>query len=334
LLTYAARRLLLAVPVLIGVSFLVFAWTRALPGGPAQALLGERATPEAVAAVERSYGLDRPLLVQYGRYLERVLTGDFGVSVSTQRPVVDELRERFPATLELALAAMLFAVAVGIPLGVIAAKHVRGPLDHASLLGSLIGISMPVFFLALLLKWAFAVRLGWLPSIGRLDVRTDLDRRTNLFVVDSLISGNFAALWDAIRHLILPAIALGTIPLAIITRITRSAVLDVMQEDHVRTARAKGLAPRLVDRRHVLRNALLPVVTVVGLQTGLLLSGAILTETVFAWGGIGTWVYDAVGARDYAVLQGGILFVVVVFVVVNLLVDVAYSVVDPRIRVA
>ena len=176
----------------------------------------------------------------------------------------------------------------------IAAKHARRPLDHVSLVGSLVGISMPVFFLALILKWAFAVKLGWLPSIGRLDVRTDLHRRTNLFLVDSVISGNGTALWDAIRHLILPAIALGTIPLAIITRITRSAVLDVMQEDHVRTARAKGLAPRLIDRRHVLRNALLPVVTVIGLQTGLLLSGAILTETVFAWGGLGTWVYDAV----------------------------------------
>lgn len=333
MLRFAVRRLILAVPVLLGVSFLVFAWTRALPGGPAQALLGERATPEAVAAVERSYGLDRPLFVQYGKYLERVLTGDLGLSVSTQRPVLDELRERFPATVELALAAMIFAVGLGIPLGVIAAKHARRPLDHVSLVGSLVGISMPVFFLALILKWAFAVKLGWLPSIGRLDVRTDLHRRTNLFIVDSVISGNGTALWDAIRHLILPAISLGTIPLAIITRITRSAVLDVMQEDHVRTARAKGLAPRLIDRRHVVRNALLPVVTVIGLQTGLLLSGAILTETVFAWGGLGTWVYDAVAARDYAVLQGGILFVVLVFVIVNLLVDLGYSVIDPRIRV-
>lgn len=329
---FIARRVLLTVPVLLGVSFLVFAWTRALPGGPAQALLGERATPEAVAAVERQYGLDRPIIVQYGKYLEQVVTGDLGVSIATQRPVTDELRERFPATVELALAAMTFAVAVGIPLGIVAAKHVRRPLDHASLVGSLIGISMPVFFLALMLKWAFAVKLGWLPSIGRLDVQTDLDRRTNLFTVDSIISLNWSALGDTIRHLVLPAIALGTIPLAIITRITRTAVLEVMQEDHVRTARAKGLAPRLIDRRHILRNALLPVTTVVGLQVGLLLSGAILTETVFAWGGLGTWVYNAVGARDYAVLQGGILFVVVVFVVVNLLVDLGYSVIDPRIR--
>lgn len=331
---FAARRLLLAVPVLIAVSFLVFAWTRALPGGPAQALLGERATPESVAAVERQYGLDRPLVVQYGKYLQRIASGDFGLSIESQRPITDELRERFPATVELTTAAMMFAVGVGVPLGVLAAKHVRRPLDHVSLVGSLVGISMPVFFLALILKWAFAVKLGWLPSINRLDVKTDLDRRTNLFVIDSIISANWAALGDVLRHLVLPAVALGTIPLAIITRITRTAVLEVMQEDHVRTARAKGLAPRLIDRRHILRNALLPVTTVIGLQVGLLLSGAILTETVFAWGGLGTWIYDAVGARDYAVLQGGILFIVVVFVVVNLLVDVAYALIDPRIRYA
>jgi len=331
---FAARRLLLAVPVLIAVSFLVFAWTRALPGGPAQALLGERATPDAVAAVERQYGLDRPLLVQYGKYLQRIASGDFGLSIESQRPITDELRERFPATVELTLAAMMFAVGVGVPLGVVAAKHVRRTLDHVSLVGSLVGISMPVFFLALILKWAFAVKLGWLPSINRLDVKTDLDRRTNLFVIDSVISANWGALGDVLRHLILPAVALGTIPLAIITRITRTAVLEVMQEDHVRAARAKGLAPRLIGRRHILRIALLPVTTVIGPQVGLLLSGAILTETVFAWGGLGTWIYDAVGARDYAVLQGGILFIVVVFVVVNLLVDVAYAFIDPRIRYA
>ena len=261
---FAARRLLLAVPVLIAVSFLVFAWTRALPGGPAQALLGERATPDAVAAVERQYGLDRPLLVQYGKYLQRIASGDFGLSIESQRPITDELRERFPATVELTLAAMMFAVGVGVPLGVVAAKHVRRTLDHVSLVGSLVGISMPVFFLALILKWAFAVKLGWLPSINRLDVKTDLDRRTNLFVIDSVISANWGALGDVLRHLILPAVALGTIPLAIITRITRTAVLEVMQEDHVRTARAKGLAPRLIDRRHILRNALLPVTTVIG----------------------------------------------------------------------
>ena len=329
---YAFRRLLLAIPVLIGVSLLVFAWTRALPGGPAQALLGERATPSAVAAVEKQYGLDRPILVQYGKYLQRVVDGDLGQSISSQRPVTTELKDRFPATVELTLAAMAFAVGAGIPLGVIAAKHARRLFDHVSLVGSLLGISMPVFFLALILKYVFAVKLGWLPSIGRIDVKSDLERHTNFLVLDSLIEGDLAALGDVLRHLVLPAVALGTIPLAIIARITRTAVLEVLQEDYVRTARAKGIARRLVDRRHVLPNALLPVTTVIGLQVGLLLSGAILTETVFAWGGMGTWIYDAVAKRDFPVLQGGILFIVVVFVVVNLLVDIGYALIDPRIR--
>ncbi len=332
MIRYAFRRLLLAIPVLIGVSLLVFAWTRALPGGPAQALLGERATPSAVAAVEKQYGLDRPILVQYGKYVQRVVDGDLGQSITSQRPVTTELKDRFPATVELTLAAMLFAVGTGIPLGVIAAKNARRAFDHASLIGSLLGISMPVFFLALILKYVFAVRLGWLPSIGRIDVKSDLERRTNFLVLDSLIARDFSALWDVLKHLVLPAVALGTIPLAIIARITRTAVLEVLQEDYVRTARAKGVARRLVDRRHVLPNALLPVTTVIGLQVGLLLSGAILTETVFAWGGMGTWIYDAVAKRDFPVLQGGILFIVIVFVVVNLLVDIGYAVIDPRIR--
>jgi peptide/nickel transport system permease protein len=332
MLRFASKRLLLTIPVLVGVSMLIFAWTRALPGGPAQALLGERATPDAVAAVERQYGLDQPIFVQYGRYVQRVVTGDLGTSITSQRPVTDELLDRFPATVELTLAAMLFAVGVGIPLGVVAAKNARHVVDHVSLVGSLLGISMPVFFLALILKYVFAVRLGWLPSIGRLDVRSDLERHSNFLILDSLIQRNFSALWDAIRHLVLPAIALGTIPLAIIARITRSAVLEVMNEDFVRTARSKGVTRLIIDRRHVLPNALLPVVTVIGLQVGLLLSGAILTETVFAWGGMGTWIYEAIGKRDFPVLQAGILFIVVVFVVVNLLVDIGYALIDPRIR--
>lgn len=332
MLRYAAKRLALAIPVLIGVSLLVFAWTRALPGGPAQALLGERATPDAVAAVERRYGLDDPIFVQYGNYMERVISGDFGQSITSGRPVTTELKDRFPATVELSLAAMLFAIGAGIPLGVLTARNARKTLDHVGLVGSLLGISMPVFFLALILKYIFAVKLGWLPSIGRIDVRSDLDRRTNFLVLDAILDRNPAALWDVLKHLVLPAIALGTIPLAIIARITRTAVIEVMQEDFVRAARAKGLARRIVDRRHILPNALLPVTTIIGLQVGLLLSGAILTETVFAWGGMGTWIFDAVAKRDFPVLQGGILFIVIVFVVVNLLVDLGYALIDPRIR--
>jgi peptide/nickel transport system permease protein len=332
MLRFVGTRLLLVIPVLLGVSILVFVWTRALPGGPAQALLGERATPESVAAVEHQYGLDRPLPVQYARYLKTVATGNLGRSITTGQPVTTELRQRFPATVELALAAMLFAVFLGIPLGFVAAKHVRGPVDQMSLVGSLVGISIPVFFLALLLKYVFAVRLGWLPSIGRLSVETNISHPTNFYVLDAVLARDPSALLDAVRHLILPAIALGTIPLAIVTRITRASVLDVMDEDYVRTARAKGISRRHVDRRHILRNAMLPVSTIIGLQVGLLLSGAILTETVFAWGGMGTWIFDAVRARDFAVLQGGILFIVIVFVVVNLFVDVAYALIDPRIR--
>lgn len=329
---YIARRLLLLVPILLGVSLLVFLWVRALPGGPAQGLLGERTTPEAVRALERQYGLDRPLYVQYGRYLNALVHLRLGTSISSRRPVAEEIRQRFPATAELSLAAMFVAIGAGIPLGFVAAKRHQRVFDRFSLVGSLLGISIPVFFLALLLKYLFSVRLGWLPSIGRLDATTDVAHPTGIYTLDAVLAGDPTAFLDAVRHLILPAIALGTIPLAIIVRITRAAVLDVMNEDYVRTARAKGIARRLVDRRHILRNALLPVSTVVGLQMGLLLSGAVLTETVFAWGGLGTWIFDAVRFRDYAVLQGGILFLVIVFVLVNLLVDVSYSLIDPRIR--
>jgi peptide/nickel transport system permease protein len=332
MLRFVVRRLLLLVPILLGLSILVFLWIRALPGGPAQALLGERLTPEARLEIERQYGLDRPLHVQYVRYLRTVGRAELGTSITTRRPVTDELRERFPATIELALAAMLFSILVGIPLGFVAAKRHGGILDHASLVASLIGISIPIFFLAILLKYVFAVKLGLLPTVGRISVLIDLERRTNLLILDSILSANWEALVDVLKHLVLPAMALGTIPLAVVARITRAAVLDVLNEDYVRTARAKGLGPRVVDARHVLRNALLPITTIIGLQTGLLLSGAVLTETVFAWPGMGTWLVDAIRARNYPVLQGGILFVSVVFVLVNLVVDISYAIINPRIR--
>jgi peptide/nickel transport system permease protein len=334
MLRFVVRRLLLLVPILIGLSLLVFFWIRALPGGPAQALLGERATPEAVAAIERQYGLDKPVWQQYLRFVQKTGSGDFGDSITTRRPVVEELKQRFPATVELAVAAMIFSVLLGVPLGFIAAKRHGSWVDHSSLIASLIGISIPIFFLAILLKYVFAVRLGWLPTVGRLSVLIDLEHPTNFYVLDAILTGNMEALWDALKHLILPAVALGTIPLAIIARITRAAVLDVQNEDYVRTARAKGLAPRLVDMRHVMRNALLPVSTIVGLQVGLLLSGAVLTETVFAWPGMGVWLVDAIGDRNFPVLQGGILFLALVFVLVNLLVDLSYAVINPRIRLS
>jgi peptide/nickel transport system permease protein len=335
MLRFIVRRLLLLLPILFGVSLLVFIWIRLLPGSPAESLLGERATPQSIAQIRHQFGLDRPLYVQYWRYLvETVGHLNLGTSVKTFRPVTEELQQRFPATVELALGAMIFAVTFGIPLGFLAAKKYGSAFDHGSLLASLIGISIPIFFLGLILKYIFAVRLHWLPSIGREDVLAIRSHPTNFYILDAIINGDPEALWDTIRHLILPAIALGSIPLAIIARITRASVLDVQNEDYVRTARAKGLPPHTVDSRHVLRNAMLPISTIIGLQTGLLLSGAVLTETVFAWPGVGSWLKDAIFDRDYPVLQGGILFLAVVFVVVNLIVDISYAILNPRVRLS
>ena len=334
MLRFVVRRLLLLVPILIGLSILVFGWIRALPGGPAEALLGERATAASIAQIEKQYGLDKPIYVQYGSYVKTVIRGDFGTSITTRRPVVEEIRRRFPATVELAFAAGLFSILFGIPLGFLAAKRHGGLLDHTSLVVSLLGISIPVFFLGIVLKYIFAVKLGLLPTVGRLSVLINVDHPTNFYLLDAIIAGNMEALWDTIKHLILPAIALGSIPLAIIARITRAAVLDVQNEDYVRTARAKGVSPGIVDRRHVLRNALLPITTIIGLQVGLLLSGAVLTETVFAYPGVGTWLVEAIRSRDFPVLQGGILFLAVIFVFVNLIVDLSYAIINPRIRVS
>jgi peptide/nickel transport system permease protein len=333
-LRFVVRRLLLLIPILLGLSILVFLWVRNLPGGPAQALLGERATEETVAQIERQYGLDQPLPVQYWRYLKNTARGEFGESTRTRQPVTTEFRERLPATIELAVAAGLFALIFGVPLGFIAAKRYQGVLDHTSLVVSLVGISTPIFFLALILKYVFAVKLGWLPSVGRISVLIELEHPTNFYTIDAILAGDWVAFVDVIKHLILPAIALGSIPLAIISRITRASVLDVQNEDYVRTARAKGLPPMSVDYHHVLRNAMLPISTIIGLQVGLLLSGAVLTETVFAFPGIGSWLVEAIKARDYAVIQGGVLFVAVIVVFVNLIVDISYGLLNPRIRLS
>ena len=332
MLRYLVRRLLLLVPILFGVSLLIFFWIRALPGSPAESLLGERATPQLVQAYRHRYGLDEPIYKQYWSYLKVTLQGDLGVSVASRRRVTYEIKQRFPATVELALAAMLFAITIGVPLGFMAAKRHGGVFDNSSLVFSLIGISIPIFFLAIILKYIFAIRLGWLPSVGRESITSEAKHPTNFYVLDAILTRDWATLADVLKHLILPAIALGSIPLAVITRITRAAVLDVQNEDYVRTARAKGLAPSIVDRRHVLRNALLPVTTIIGLQVGLLLSGAVLTETVFAYPGMGSWLAEAIFTRDYPVLQGGILFLAMVFVLVNLIVDVSYAIINPRIR--
>ena len=332
MLRFVVRRLLLLVPILLGLSILVFVWIRALPGSPAQALLGERATPETIRQINHQYGLDQPIYVQYWRYLEQTAQLHLGTSITTRETVLTEIGQRFPATIQLALAAAIFAIGIGIFFGFFAAKAYGGLFDHVSLGISLLGISIPIFFLALILKEIFAVQLGWLPTVGQISVLINIPHPTNFYLLDALLAGNMAAFWDVTQHLILPAIALGSIPLAIITRVTRAAVLDVQNEDYIRTARAKGLAPRVVDLRHVMRNALLPVSTIVGLQVGLLLSGAILTETVFSYPGIGSWLQQGIAARNYPVIQGGILFVAVIVVFINLLVDISYGFINPRIR--
>ncbi|HSH21923.1 MAG TPA: ABC transporter permease [Candidatus Caenarcaniphilales bacterium] len=330
---FIIRRLLLLIPILLGLTLLIFVFIHLLPGDPAAAILGERGTPENIARVRAALGLDRPLHEQYLEYMRGLLQGDLGRSFLTNRDVVNDFIQRFPATIELSLAAMFFAVVLGIPLGMYTAKRRTSWTDQLGTVGSLIGISIPIFFLGLMLKYVFAIEFPVLPAEGRTDLRAPaFPRVTNLMTVDSLLDMNLPAFLDAVRHLVLPGIALGTIPLAIVMRITRASVVDVLNEDYVRTARAKGLPERLIDGRHVLRNALLPVVTVIGLQVGLLLGGAILTETIFAWPGVGRWIYDAVTAHDYQVIQSGVLLLALIFVLVNLVVDVSYAFLNPRIR--
>jgi peptide/nickel transport system permease protein len=339
-LRFVVRRLALVVPVLIGLSVLLFLWLRALPGDPARAMLGQRATPAAIERINEQYGFDQPLLQQFVTYIGQLVQGNFGSSTRTGEPVLDSFFLRFPATVELSLAALLFAIVLGIPLGYFAARRAGGFLDTLSVGGSLIGVCIPVFFLAYLLKLVFAVGippvefLGFMPTTGRQSVRLDATHITNFYVLDGILTREWDAAWDAALHLVLPAIALGTIPLAIIVRITRASVLEVVGEDYVRTAEAKGLARSLIRRRHVLRNAMLPVATTIGLQTGLLFSGAVLTETVFAFNGIGSYLFQAIGQLDYAVLQGYILFIALTYALINLLVDLSYGLIDPRVRVS
>ena len=264
----------------------------------------------------------------------QLLSGDFGVSLQTRVPVVEEFMRRFPATLELTIFAIIIAVGVGIPLGYIAARRHGKASDHFLVGASLLGITIPVFFLAFILKWIFAVQLGWLPSEGRQDPRMDATHYTGFYVLDGILTGEWDAAWDAFLHLILPAIALATIPLAIITRITRASVLEVQNSDYVRTGMAKGIPRSTIRSRFILRNAMLPVITTIGLQVGLLISGAVLTETVFAFPGIGSFLYRAIFSRDYPVLQGFIIFIAIGYALINLAVDVSYSFIDPRVRVS
>ena len=345
---YIIRRLISLIPTLLGVVFIIFMFQRLIPGDPAVAMLGEHAAQENVERIREQLGLDRPAFLdldalqegdfagffdtQFIRYLGRLVQGDLGTSIHRRIPVAETLALRFPATIELAMLSMFIAVIVGVPVGIISAARRNSVLDSASMTGSLIGVSMPIFWLGLMMIMLFAVGLQWLPSGGRASHSIEIETVTNFYIIDSILAGNMEALVDAGKHLFMPVIALATIPMAIIARMTRSSMLDVLQEDYIRTAHAKGAREYVVLFKHGLKNAFLPVVTIIGIQTGTLLAGAVLTETIFSWPGIGRWIYDAILGRDYPIVQGGTMLIAFVFIFVNLLVDISYAFLDPRIQ--
>jgi len=333
MLGFLLRRLGTFIPTFIGVSIVSFLFIRLLPGDPIMLMAGERGmTDERYAKLMSQFGFDLPLWQQYWSYLTGILQGDLGVSFKTKRPVWDEFFTLFPATLELTLCAIVFAVVLGIPAGIVAAvKRGKWP-DQMLMSTALVGYSMPIFWWALLLIILFSGMLGWTPVSGRISLLYFFPNGTGFMLIDSLRSGQSGAFASAVQHLILPTIVLGTIPLAVIARQTRSAMLEVLSEDYVRTARAKGLSPMRVNGLHALRNAMIPVITVIGLSVGTLLAGAILTETIFSWPGIGKWMVEAISARDYTSVQGGLLMIALIVMVVNLVVDVLYGLVNPKIR--
>ncbi len=333
MLQFLLRRVSLVIPTFFGVTLLTFALIRLIPGDPIELLAGERSlTPERHAEMKARLGLDKPLLVQYGIYIADVFQGDLGKSIVTREPVLSEFSTLFPATIELSLCALIFALAVGLPAGILAAVRRGSVFDHSVMGISLTGYSMPIFWWGLLLILLFSVDLGWTPVSGRISALYWIEPVTGFLLIDTLLADEPGAFTSAVRHLILPAIVLGTIPLAVIARMTRSSMLEVLGEDYVRTARAKGVSPLQVVAVHALRNALIPVITVIGLQVGVLLSGAILTETIFAWPGIGKWLIESIARRDYPSVQGGVLLVATVVITVNLIVDLMYGFINPRIR--
>ncbi len=332
MLRFAIRRLIETIPVLLGVVSIVFMFIHLIPGDAALVLLGERANEASLTRIRAQLGLDQPLYVQYGHYLGSLARLDIGKSVRTNRPVLDEAMGRFPATIELALSALLISSVVGVTGGIVAGVG-RGRMpDHFARVFSLLGVSIPIFWLGLVLIWVFAVQLHWLPSDGRLAATTKYAQQTGFVMIDALIQGNSQLFFDALSHLTLPALALSTVPMAVTMRMTRSAMLEVLRADYIRTARSKGLRERVITVRHAFKNASLPVVTTIGLQVGFLLSGAILTETIFSWPGIGRWVFESILNRDYPIVQGMSLIIAVIFVVVNLIVDLVYGALDPRIN--
>lgn len=335
MLSYLVQRLLSIGLSLIGVSLLVFFMVHLIPGDAALAILGERASEEALTQLREEIGLDKPLYYQYGKFLWDAVRLDFGRSFKTRQPIIAEIKRYFPATAELTLAAMAFSILFGIIAGIVAAVYRGRFWDYFSMSTSLAGISMPIFWLGLMLILLFSYYLGLFPSTGRLDAVLDLDiqSRTGFYLIDTLIAGNFVAFRNAVSHLILPAITLGTIPLAIIARMTRSSLLEVLNQPYITTAYAKGLSQWQVIIKHAMKNSMVPVLTVIGLEFGYLMGGAILTEHIFSWPGLGSWLRDSVEARDVRAVQGGVLFVSALFMFVNLIVDLLYAYVDPRIRV-
>lgn len=326
-------RLLYVIPTFIGIVALTFFLIRLAPGDPILLMAGEHGvSPERYAELRQQLGFDQPILLQFAGYLWQVLNGNLGVSVVTQTPVLEEFLKLFPATLELAIIAMILAVAIALPAGVLAAVKRNTIIDHSITAVSLVGYSMPIFWWALLLILLFSVNLGWMPVAGRLNFIYDIESVTGFMLIDTVLAADRDAFLDALRHLTLPAIVLATIPLAVITRMTRSSMLEVLKQDYIRTARAKGLSESAVIFKHALRNALIPVVTVIGLQTSILMTGAILTETIFSWPGIGKWLLEAVYRRDYPVVQGGVLLIAGLVILVNTVVDMLYVVINPRLR--
>lgn len=329
---YSVRRIFSLVPVLLGLSIIVFFMIRAIPGDPAQVILGQLATKEAIADLTKELGLDQPWYIQYFNYLGGLLTGDLGQSLRTKTEITSEVWPYLAATMELSFVAMLIAIVIGVNAGIISAWFQNSWFDYIAMVLALIGVSMPIFWLGLMEQWMFAINLDWLPTSGREEVRNPVNAITNFYIIDTLIQGRTDQLVEVLKHLVLPAIALATIPMAIIARITRSTMLEVMRSDFIRTARAKGLSMFWVVYKHSLKNAVIPVLTIIGLQTGLLLGGAILTETIFSWPGIGRYIYEAINYRDYPVIQSGILIIALLFVLINLVVDLLYAAIDPRIK--
>jgi len=333
MLSFIIRRTLLAIPALLGVTIIIFLMLRMTPGDPAELLLGERATKESLAAMREYLGLKKPLYVQYWMFIKRAVQFDLGETIWTRERVAKEMGERFPATIELALVALTLSTLLGMIFGIISATKQYSWFDYTSMVASLVGVSMPVFWLGLMLMLIFALTLGWFPMSGRIGVGVNLEITTNFYVLDAILTKNWTALKDVLLHLVLPASALSTIPLALTARMTRSSMLEVLRQDYIRTAKAKGVSQFKIVFKHALRNGLIPVVTVVGLQFGTLMGGAILTETVFAWPGVGKWLFEGVVRRDYMVIQGGTLLVATTFVFANLIVDLLYAVINPRISV-